>query len=243
MIDVLVLRLDAPLMSFGGTTVDNIGVTDDHPGTSMLTGLFGNALGYRHGDSVRLQRLQARIRHAARADRAGQRFVDYQTVDLGQAALLGTGWTTRGFVEERAGAFSEGTSIRHRHYLADAVYTVVLTVVPAEETPTLGDLARALQSPARPLFIGRKPCLPAGPIYLRTERAPDLEAAIRMVPLVPGRADTGAVRLWLPGQGDGGDGRTRFVRDQRDWANQVHTGDRLVRVDELSPPSGPNDVH
>jgi CRISPR system Cascade subunit CasD len=242
MISVLVLRLDAPLMSFGGTAVDNIGVTDDHPGTSMLAGLLGNALGYEHRDTEQLQRLQARLRHAVRADRAGVHFIDYQTVDLGQPSLLGTGWTTRGVPEERAGAFSEGTHIRYRHYLADAVYTVALTLAPAEEEPTVADLAVAIQRPARPLFIGRKPCLPATPLFLQSGVEADLAAAIRSAPLAMTKADKGPYKLWLPATEDTGDGRTRYVRDQRDWANQVHTGDRLVRIEEFFPSAEANDV-
>ncbi|MDP2312725.1 MAG: type I-E CRISPR-associated protein Cas5/CasD [Pseudomonadota bacterium] len=242
MISVLVLRLDAPLMSFGGTAVDNYGVTDDHPGTSMLAGLLANALGYDHRETARTQRLQSRLRHAARADRAGSRFVDYQTVDLGQPSLLGMGWTTHGVPEDRAGAFSEGTHIRYRHYIADAIYTVALTLEPADEAPTLPELAAALQRPARPLFIGRKPCLPAAPLFLYTEDSPDLEAAIRSAPLAARRADKGSLTLWLPADEATGDGRTRYVRDQRDWANQIHSGERLVRVDELHPPAEAADV-
>ena len=34
-------------------------VTDRFPRLSLLTGLFGNALGYRHGDAEALEALQA----------------------------------------------------------------------------------------------------------------------------------------------------------------------------------------
>jgi len=37
-IDVILLRFDAPLMSFGGVLVDEHGVTRQFPGASMLTG-------------------------------------------------------------------------------------------------------------------------------------------------------------------------------------------------------------
>ena len=46
--DALILRFDAPLMSFGGPMVDHNGVVQDFPPTSLLTGLIGNALGYEH---------------------------------------------------------------------------------------------------------------------------------------------------------------------------------------------------
>jgi CRISPR-associated Cas5-like protein len=41
------MRLEAPLMAFGGETIDNYGVIRDFPALSMVTGLFANALGYR----------------------------------------------------------------------------------------------------------------------------------------------------------------------------------------------------
>ena len=38
----LILTLEAPLMSFGGITIDHLGVTRDFPAASMLTGLLAN---------------------------------------------------------------------------------------------------------------------------------------------------------------------------------------------------------
>ena len=43
----LILRLEAPLIAFGGVAIDHIGVIRDFPALSMLTGLFANALGFR----------------------------------------------------------------------------------------------------------------------------------------------------------------------------------------------------
>jgi CRISPR-associated Cas5-like protein len=45
MIPILLLRLEAPLMSFGGVAIDYRGVTRTFPGCAMLTGLITNALG------------------------------------------------------------------------------------------------------------------------------------------------------------------------------------------------------
>ena len=65
----LVLNLEAPLMAFGGETIDNYGVIRWFPATSMLTGLFANALGWRRVERERHQRLQDRLVFAARIDR------------------------------------------------------------------------------------------------------------------------------------------------------------------------------
>jgi CRISPR system Cascade subunit CasD len=56
----LVLRLEAPLMAFGGPIVDQIGPTRSFPGQAQITGLLGNALGYHHHDADALEALQRR---------------------------------------------------------------------------------------------------------------------------------------------------------------------------------------
>ena len=43
----LIMNLESPLMAFGGEKIDNYGVTRRFPATSMLTGIFANALGWR----------------------------------------------------------------------------------------------------------------------------------------------------------------------------------------------------
>ena len=68
----LLLRFDAPLISFGAPMVDQNGVVQQMPALSMLTGLLGNALGLTHGEHRRLERLQERIRFASRIDCGGR---------------------------------------------------------------------------------------------------------------------------------------------------------------------------
>lgn len=231
MIDALILRFDAPLMSFGAVVVDNLGVTGAFPGRSMLTGLIGNALGYRHGDATQLNNLQSRIRYAARCDRPGIPLIDYQTADLSQT-FLGEGWTTRGYREGReGGTASEGTTIRYRHYIANALYTVALTLDPAAASPTLEEIAIALASPTRPLFLGRKTCLPSGPILLEARTGNTLREILRAIPPIQDRGQPPPwPAIWPPNDGaDLPTSRLVPVYDDRDWANQIHAGRRWMR--------------
>jgi CRISPR system Cascade subunit CasD len=235
MIQALLLRLDAPLLSFGGVSVDQRGPVDVFPSCSMLTGLLGNALGYDHADGARLSRLQERLRIAARRDRPGERILDFQTVDLGQGFLVDTGWTTRGKREDRGGGTAkEGTHIRYREYWADALFTVALSVEPGE--PDLDALAEALRYPERPLFIGRKPCLPSGPIFLDKVSAPSLLDALRQAPRVRGRSHEGPLlACWPVDEAVTTNSRRVSVHDQRDWWNQIHTGARQIREGWIEP--------
>ncbi len=92
----LLLRLEGPLMAFGGETIDNLGVIRDFPAQSMLTGLIANALGWRREDAAEHDRLQARLVFGARLDRLGTRITEYQTARLLQND---SGWTTHGVPE------------------------------------------------------------------------------------------------------------------------------------------------
>jgi CRISPR system Cascade subunit CasD len=245
MTDLLALRFDAPLMSFGGVVVDNLGVVQNFPALSLVTGLLANALGYDHAQVEAHQALQGRIRYSVRCDRRGERIQDFQTVDLGQDFLVGTGWTTRGKAHGRDGASSKGTHIRYRDYQADSIHTVALTLLSSDQGPSLDAVAKALQLPARPLFLGRKCCLPAAPILLGRYQAEDLYQALALIPLPPaGRRDPGPTyRAWWPeGDGVGQAGRTLMACDHRDWANQIHVGQRNVREGFISIP-GDNHEH
>jgi CRISPR system Cascade subunit CasD len=232
--EILLLRLDAPLMSFGAPIVDNHGVIQAYPAQSMITGMIANALGYDHSEFDRLQRLQERIRYASRADKPGERIRDFQTVSLGADYMSDKlAWTTDHELEERKGGkASKGTHIRYRHYWADAIHTVALTLEPDDEAPRLSDVSSALEAPERPLFIGRKACPPAGRLVLEVIEAPDLRGALERAPLHEKADSKGTYKGWWPSEPGADDPSSttqhRPVTDQRDWANQIHVGERWI---------------
>ena len=221
---VLILRLEGPLMSFGDVAIDEIRPTRRLPARSMLTGLLANALGWAHRDVEQLDRLQERLRFAARLDRDGQGLVDFQTAELAKDDPL---WTTRGVPAERAGgaASYSGPALRYRHYIADAAVTVALTLVPAEEAPDLAALEAALLRPERPLFIGRKGCPPGRPVLDGVVAAESLVGALDQA--TPRRPDQGSVDLLVetedePAEPEGQ--RLIAVADRRDWRLGLHAG-------------------
>lgn len=245
MTEVVLLRFDAPLVAFGAPVVDQNNVVQPFPGRSLLAGLFGNALGWEHRDHGNLARLQARIRFAARIDRSGQALVDYQTVDLGQPWMVPkqAGWTTRGEIATRDGGSSEGTHIRYRHHRADSVHTVAVDLL-VGDGPSPEELAVALEAPSRPLFLGRKACLPAGPILLGRRSGVSALAALASVPRLSGRRkpDDGPLLAWwdealgTDAPGVCGPFETVVVTDERDWRNQVHVGRRFLTHGRLDAP-------
>lgn len=237
MMDLLVLRFDAPLISFGAPIIDRHGVIQPYPALSMITGLLGNALGYDHADWSQLERLQERIRYASRQDRSGRQLRDYQTVDLSKPYMSDeNAWTTRHMLEKREGGSAKtGTHVRLRDYWADAIHTVVLTLNPPDERPNLDDLEQALRNPERPLFLGRKACLPATPIYRGHIQAASLKKALSKHVELDSRADNRPkYRSWWPSNPQNEEqGMKRPVTDQRDWANQIHVGERWITEGEI----------
>ena len=197
------IQLYSPLASFGGETIDVHGVIRDFPAQSMLTGLFANALGWTRAMRAEHQALQDRIVYGVLHEEEPMlgRITDYQTAQL---AKSDKSWTTRGVPSDRAGGANSysGAHQRWRDYHADLRMSGVVRLNPGNVAPTLDDLANALEHPARPLFIGRKPCLPSAPIFCGWIEAPDILAALRnTVPTVGG-----SFRAWWPAS----DGTGRF---------------------------------
>ena len=224
-------------MSFGGETVDNIGVTRWFPSASMLTGLLANALGWDRTDGPRHQALQDRLVFAARIDRepaGGARLTDFQTAQLGAGDR---GWTTRGAPESRAGGANTYRSphLRHRDFLADMLVTVALRLVPQDGPPELDELSEALVAPARPIFIGRKPCLPSARLFVgfaAGDSALDALAAWPLSDRSGGGDEREGVRAIWPARESPpwvSPARTYTLADLRHWgASGLHGGGRTV---------------
>lgn len=233
----LVLRLEAPLLAFGAVAIDQVRPTSDFPGLSMLTGLLANALGWRRTDAAAHQRLQDRIVFAARLDRLWSTGV-LLDVQNAQLSKNDRGWTTRGAPEGRGGGADTYSAPhrRFRDYLADAAFVVALRLEPEDEAPSLDDVAGALDRPARPLFIGRKPCLPSLPLRWRSDEgrsfveADSAYAALLRIPAL-GEQDGSLAALWPEGEGPSTAPAAtlgRRVADLRDWTSGLAVGDRLV---------------
>jgi CRISPR system Cascade subunit CasD len=222
----LLVRLSSPLIAFGGETIDNFGVIRDFPALSMVTGLIANALGWDRGDDTPHNRLQARLRLGARLETKGSRLTDFQTAQLGANDKA---WTTWGTVEERRGgaASYDSPHLRYRDYHADLVALLALRLEPADEFPTLDEVALALDRPQRPLFIGRKPCLPVGRLVAGEVEADSVLHALQLAPSDSGV--NGMRAQWPNGEGQLPGDRMVDVCDERNWTSGVHGGWRPVR--------------
>ncbi|MFJ4868598.1 type I-E CRISPR-associated protein Cas5/CasD [Streptomyces sp. NPDC088757] len=166
----LLLRLAGPLQSWGEHSHFTDRDTAAFPTRSGVIGLLAAALGRRRGESI------ADLTHLSltvRADRPGVRLRDLHTVGGGLPAKA-TVTTAEG--KKRSGETT--TLLTHRHYLADAAFTIALTTPHTTETERtdahdlLARCENALRFPQWPLYLGRRSCPPEGPLLLaRTNNA------------------------------------------------------------------------
>lgn len=223
----LVLHLDSPLIAFGGESIDNYGVIRDFPALSMITGLIANALGWDRKDGPLHDRLQQRLVIGCVLMQGSQKIQDYQTAQIAKAD---SGWTTRGYAEGRGGNSYDGSHLRFRDYHANLRSWVVVSLKSPDESPTLDEIGAALDKPVRPLFIGRKPCLPVGRLVAGWQDATDVRSALQCV-IDSGDAHTVPAwrAQWPDGEGRGPSDRVMDICDERNWVSGVHGGWRRVR--------------
>lgn len=230
----LILDLTAPLASFGTQAQDGAGPTADLPAISAITGLLGAALGYERHRGDLLDDLQSRLVVGARVNPLPDGNVMMQDFQTAQMAKADKGWTRDG-LEGRAGACYDGPKLRYRDYVADASVTVVVRLKD-EGSPTIDDLAHALAHPEWPLCIGRRPCLPAGPICAGFIEAPDVRRAIVSAPLpAQGVYDTSleAKVQWQEAGTSSNAARAIPHADLRNFRKGVHQGSRNAMSEKL----------
>ncbi|MEL6317338.1 MAG: type I-E CRISPR-associated protein Cas5/CasD, partial [Pseudomonadota bacterium] len=217
------------------------GPTDEFPSASMLTGLLANALGWRRTDVDALQRLQDRLIVGARRDR-DEMFSVLSDTQNAKLEKSDSGWTTRGQPEGRRGASYDAPHRRRRDYHADALVLVALTISSPDAPPTLEALAEALTRPSRPLFFGRKPCLPSAPVLASGDAfiaAPNAYEALSTAPRLQSDGPSELRALWPRGEGPETEPTaTRLIAraDRRNWRSGLHGGSGAYVEGWVSPP-------
>jgi CRISPR system Cascade subunit CasD len=219
---MIVIRLDSPMMSFGGPAFSEVGNTLQFPPKKMLTGLMGAALGYGRTDGDKLQSLQEGFTYAVREDRQGEVIEDFQTVDLETPWMEGFWGDGRYHGGDEARNTDKAREILRKEYIADGIYTVALSVeTVAEET-----LLSALKVPKWPVYIGRKAC-GAGHLRPKMVEARNAKEALRKADLHRSADPDGPYRTWI----DGDEGRP--VNGLRDWHSRIHAGKQWVREEVI----------
>ncbi|MDO5112100.1 MAG: type I-E CRISPR-associated protein Cas5/CasD [Clostridia bacterium] len=162
----LLLRLAAPLQSWGVESKFDRRTTERAPTKSGVTGLVASALGRRRNESVDDL---TNLRFGVRMDRSGVMLRDYHTAKSEKSAY-----------------------VTKRYYLADAVFLVGLE----GDAALLKEIEIALRNPFFPLFLGRRSCPPEGKLSLGIRENLTLEQALESEPaLVPSKEDSLRLRI------------------------------------------------
>jgi len=160
----LVFQLQGPLAAWGEPAVGEYRGSADHPSESALIGLIGAALGIRREDQAMHAALCDRYGFAVGTQSSGTLLRDYHTAQVpGRAALKGRPHATRR--DELAIPKQElHTILSTRDYRQDGFWLVAVQMF--EGAPyTLDELAGALRHPRFVLYLGRKSCAPAAPLF------------------------------------------------------------------------------
>lgn len=207
------LQLGGPMQSWGEHSDFADRDTAAHPTRSGLIGLIASALGIARDHAhpgagpgaagVPFGDL-ARLRFTIRVDRPGVRLRDYHTI--------GGGLPRHRTVPTASGnrrPAEAATVVTHRHYLADAVFTLAVTALGPDHEELLTACAAALQRPCWPPHMGRRSCPPGAVLVLRTPvddprtelfgRVPLARPAAHSLPIVLYTSDT----PFPPGTADG----------------------------------------
>lgn len=137
----LLLRLNAPLQSWGSSSLYDNRETDYFPTKSGVIGILAAALG-RKRDADLSDLIQ--LRFGIRIDVKGTRINDFQ-------------------ITEMSGAFGEhfNSNIANHTYLSDATFLIGLS---SKDEDTLVVLQKAIRNPKFALFLGRRSCPPTLPM-------------------------------------------------------------------------------
>ena len=183
---ILLLRLEAPLQSWGSRSRWDVRDTATEPTKSGIVGMLGCALGYPMRDP-RLEQLNDSLRFGVRVEHPGRIVVDYQTItDFLPTAggdLKFSGGVSKGPPEKLVAELKEPATIQSpRAYIEDGAFLVALEATDGN-SGLLDECADAVQQPRWPLFLGRKACVPTRPIFQAfTDEYDDIEDALRRRP-------------------------------------------------------------
>lgn len=162
----LILKLQGPMQAWGTHTFEDFRPSNLFPTRSGLLGLLGACLGIDRKDGDGLERLAASVEFAVRVDAAGVKLPDFHTI---RAARKVDGKANRNPVVSR------------REYLFDAAFTVAVGAT-VQAAVALDAIADAVRCPRYTPVLGRRSCPASRPLFDGWLEAPDLKAALELVP-------------------------------------------------------------
>lgn len=138
----LIIKLAAPLQSYGNEATFNRRTSYRYPSKSAVLGMIAAALGYRRNNTKKITALN-QLQMAVRIDQPGETLTDFQIIEYDRK--------------------KQKRSLSYRDYLQDAVFVVAIS----GENNQIDQIDDALHHPIFQLFLGRRANVPAGPLITK----------------------------------------------------------------------------
>lgn len=162
--DYLVFQLQAPLAAWGEPAVGEYRGSANHPGESALLGLLAAALGVVRDDEAALQSLQRGYLFAVGVQSTGTLLRDYHTAQVPSTSTLKSRpHFTR--ADELAVPRHELNTILSTRDHRQGAACLVAVQARSDAPHDLSHLADALRAPRFVLYLGRKACPLAAPLW------------------------------------------------------------------------------
>lgn len=180
----LVLRLAAPMQSWGTDSRYETRRTDRIPTKSGIVGLIAAALGLDRNDDISFLR---KLEIGIRVDQAGTIQKDFHTASS-----------------------SKDSYITYRYYLSDAIFVVGIS---SPSKDLLERIEDALKKPVFPLYLGRRAFPPTLPLILRPTANLSLQEALIQVRYQGKKTESSTIEVPLFITGTEGDFVKRVLDD------------------------------
>lgn len=141
----LLLRLAAPLQSWGSSSKFNIRTTEREPTKSGVIGMIAASLGIQRNDNPEKLKPLAKLKFGVRVEQEGKLLKDFH------------------MVHEIKNGKVKDSHLTERYYLSDAVFVAGFE---SDDKELLEKIANAVQKPVYPMFLGRRSCPPTLPVFL-----------------------------------------------------------------------------
>ena len=154
----LVIRLTAPVQSYGNEATFNRRTSNYYPSKSAVIGMIAAALGYRRDDS-RINNLN-NLKLAVRIDQPDKFMTDFQVV------------------EYQKNSSSKNKKVTYRSYLQDAGFTVTI----GSDDEKIDWIKNALEHRKFQLFLGRRSNPPADALIMEEYAVENPMTVLRQLP-------------------------------------------------------------
>jgi len=189
--DYLLFRLYGSMASWGEIAVGATRHTASYPSKSAIIGLMAAALGIKRSDVEAQQQMQQGYEIAVEVFAQGALLRDYHTAQVPDSAGK-VQYTTRRD-ELLRGKARLGTILSSREYRSDALALVAVKAL-ACAPHDLKTIQNHLNKPKFHLYLGRKSCPLAAPLYPQMHSSDNYFEAFKLYdhkPLLPSHVDDG----------------------------------------------------